>query len=315
MSLTVAFITSRKYPKFSWFFDSLHVACSGDYVGIKVIVVDACLDSVSNRVNYLEASCDALRHSNYEDRATVHVLPKPTVWAGSHRLTKSDYWAKSNALNTALCLCRTDFFASVDDRCVLAPDWLNSVREAMQGNYAVCGAYEKRENMRVENGEIVDPGKLVGEDHRCVNHLPRARHCVPGWFFGCSFALPTEWALQVNGWSELLDGLSAEDTHFGHMLANNGFAIRFDPRMKVIQDRTPGECGPEMKRTSKERFQNDTQDKGHEAIRRFFGEKRSSHHWNIREIRDKVLAGGDWPTLEGYPSFDWFDGKPIAEFQ
>lgn len=296
-SLTVAFITSRETPEFDWFYQSLiKQSLSGDSA---IIIIDAL--------------CGIQSYPG--DHRILWSQPKPTVWQGSHRLTKSDWWAKSNALNTALCLCRTEFFAAVDDRCVLALGWMDSVREAMAGNYAVCGAYEKRVGMKVENGEIVDPGTVIGIDHRCSNHLPRARHCIPGWFFGCSIALPTAWAVQVNGWNELLDGLGAEDTHFGHMLANNGFDMRFDPRMKVIQDRTPGECGPEMKRSSKERFPHDTQDKGHKAIELFFGEKQSSHPWKIREIRENVLAGREWPSVEKYPCFDWYDGKPIEEFE
>lgn len=301
MSLTVAFITSREKPELGWFLDSLVRQSGNEAINVIVIWTN---------------TPEGWDHPNYE-RDNIFISyqqPKPTVWQGLHRLTKSDWWAKSNALNTALCLCRTDYLASVDDRCVLAPGWLDSVREAMAGRYSVCGAYEKRVNMRVENGEIIDPGTVTGTDHRLEGHLPRARYCIPGWFFGCSFALPTEWALQVNGWNELLDGLGTEDTHFGSMLGANGFETRFDPRMLVIQDRTPEEIGPVMKRDAKARFVDDKQDKAHKAIKRFSGQKQSSHHWNIREIRDKVMAGGEWPGVETCPTKDWFDGQPLLEF-
>lgn len=298
--ISIGFITSRYHPRFEWFFDSLSPQVK-DGDDIEIIIVDSQFHQRSDT-------------KEVEGKIT-HIPPKPTVFSGPHRLTRSEWWSKSNALNTFLCRARGTFLACVDDRCVLAPDWMDSVRKAMAGDYAACGAYEKRINMRVENGEIVDPGTVIGTDHRCEGHLPRARHCIPGWFFGCSIALPTEWALQVNGWSEKFCGLGAEDTHFGHLLKNNGFDIRFNPVMKVIQDRTPGECGPEMKRSSKERFPHDTEDKGHKAIEFFFGEKQSSHVWNIREIRDSVLAGGEWPSVDKFPAFDWYDGKLLSEFE
>lgn len=306
MSLTIAFITSRDNPKFQWFLDSLYRQ-GRDF---NIIIVDA-FASKRNVPGYQMAEIE----DEWPSGVIRITEPKPNIWQGPHRLTGSDWWAKSNALNTSLCYCKTDWFASVDDRCVLDHGWYSAVRSAMASNYAVCGSYEKRVNMVVENGEIVEPGTIVGFDHRCDGHPHRAKKCAPGWFFGCSFALPTEWALQVNGWNEYLDGLSAEDTHFGHMLANNGFDIRFNPEMKVIQDRTPGECGPEMKRSSKERFQHDTEDKGHAAIRRFFGEKQSSHPWNIRELRASVLSGDPFPLPDVMPRLDWFDSKPIAEFE
>ena len=59
--------------------------------------------------------------------------------------------------------------------------------------------------------------------------------------FGCTFALPLEWALQMNGFEEGCDGLSMEDVIFGLMLKNNGFRIDYDPQMRMIEDRTEGE--------------------------------------------------------------------------
>lgn len=243
-----------------------------------------------------------------------HVDPKPTVWSGPHRLCKSDYWSKANSGNTALCLCKSSWIAFVDDRSVLSPTWLQAVREAMEGNYCVVGTYEKHENMRVENGEILEYGPITGTDHRRVIGRDR-KPCIGTWLFGCTFALPLEWALQVNGFDENMDSLGQEDTQFGSMLDANGFDIRMDKRMHVIQDRTPGECGPEMKRTSKERFQHDTQDRGHEAIRRFYGKKQAGHVWNIREMRASVLSGNPFPNTDSFPRNDWWDGQPIAEFE
>ena len=46
-----------------------------------------------------------------------------------------------------------------------------------------------------------------------------------------------------------------------------GKPIKFDPRLRVIQDRTPGQTGPDMLRTSKRRFDRDPEAKDFAAIK------------------------------------------------
>jgi len=294
VSLTAAFISCREQPKFRWFLDSLRNQGGND---APIIFVDG----YSSRA--LGTIADGV----------LHVAPKPTVWSGPHRLTKDEWWSKSSSLNSAICLCKTDWIAFCDDRCVLNPGWLDSVREAMAGNYSVCGSYSKHSDLKVENGVVKNYGQLMGQDHR--DRPGGAEHFKHHWFFGCTFALPLEWALQVNGFEELLDGLGAEDTQFGSMLRANGFEMKYDPRMRVLQDRTPGECGPEMKKTSKRRYDHDKEAKDYKAIERFYGQKQSQHPINLREIRAKVLAGEPFPHHGGQPSHDWFDGQPIKDFE
>jgi len=243
-----------------------------------------------------------------------HVLPKPTVWQGEHRLTKENWWAVSNARNTALCCATGDYIIWVDDRCVLEPKWLEAAFEAMNGNYAVCGSYEKRIEMKVESGVITHGGTVIGED--CRNSQSKGSKVrAPGqWFFGGTLGMPTEWALNINGFEELMDGLSAEDCMAGIHLQNNGYRIMHDPRLKIIEDRTPSELGEAMKRSSKEKHPNDSSDKGHEAFRRFGKLKRASHPWNLRDIRQRVLLGEPFPHHGGQPYSDWFDGQLIKDF-
>lgn len=299
--ITVAMITSREKPNINWFLDSLK------NTGLKpaqVIVVDLFRDTVVRSGGYKE----------YNGIQILHVSPKPTVWQGQHRLTKEDWWAASNARNTAICLCKTEWLAVLDDRCVIMPGYAEAVRDAMRGNYVMCGSYQKRINMQVENGLIRHGGEIIGEDHRFIQYPSGIHDCPGDWTFGCNTAFPLKWALEINGWEELLDGLSFEDCFFGRMMANNGHPIKFDPRARIIEDRTPSELGKPMLRTSKEKHPHDTTDKGHAAVRKFSPLKRTMHPWNLAEIREKVLAGGDWPSVEGYPVTDWFDGQPIKDF-
>lgn len=298
MNLSVCFVTSRYQPRLDWLIESLEAQNNGDK--IKVIVVSL------HHVERLLCKTDIL-----------YTKPKPTVWSGPHRLTKTDWWSKSNSLNTALCFCQTDFVAFVDDRCVVGPEWLKGVRQASMERYAVCGPYEKTHNMVVENGLVKSYSETDGKDHRMKSiawHMkpkglknPWPAH--PDWTYGCSLALPLEWALAVNGFDEMCDGLSYEDTVFGTMLANRGYPILFDERMKVTQDRTPGHTDPAAMRKDKGVS---PKDKSHSQIERTRKATQALHPIDLRQIRKDVLAGKDWPKPWG-PSSDWFDAQPIAE--
>jgi len=302
MSLTIAYITAKNKPCLDWFMDSLSLPINA--------IIDPEVIVIMSPWNLPEPN-------PYWPKKVSFAHPKPTVWQGKHRLTKEDWWGASNARNTAFCLCHSEWIAFVDDRCVLLPGWIDAVRRAMKGNYAVCGAYEKRTGMTVKNGVIEHGGIITGEDCRLAyllktGHGPNLFDAPGNWIFGCTFALPLEWALAVNGFEELCDGLSMEDVIFGMNLANAGYPIKYDPAMKIIEDRTPGQIGPDMKRSSKERFPNDKEDKGHKALERFGKEKRTQHQWNLSDIRKSVLAGNPFPIPQG-PITDWFDNQLLSE--
>lgn len=298
-TLTVAFITARKEPKFEWFLDSIANQIGGTAVD-EIIIVDA----------YKE-----LRDKDFTGGNIRHVLPKPTVWQGKHRLTKADWWAASNARNTALCLCQTDWIAFLDDRCVIMPGWLDAISRAMRGNYIVAGSYQKRSKMVVESGFIKGFDKLIGNDSRIEQRPSGMEKCPGQWLFGCNFALPLEAALQVNGFDETCDGSGSEDTMFGLMLSNAGYQINFDPSMRIIEDRTEGEISAGhgvdsvMHRKDKGVSPND---KSHALLNMLKDKKRAIHQWDLRKIRDDVLKGGKFP-IPTLPDKDFFDQQPLSE--
>lgn len=303
MKLSIGFTTARHDDKVDWFLDSLAAQISADDE-LEVCVVS----------NFALTYRNWSRDSWPKDLRIV--MPKPNVWNGPHRLTKDEWWGVSSARNTFICLAKHPFIAMLDDRCVLLPGWLDAIRRAIEGNYAVFGAYEKRTGMRVENGVIVHGGIITGEDtreaHTKANNIPTPFKCPGEWAFGCNLALPLEWALRVNGYEELMDGLSAEDVVFGKHLENRKLDLRYDPSMKIIEDRTPEELGTPMKRTSKERWPHDTEDKGHKALAMFCKEKQTLHQWNLRGLRHTVLNGGEFPIPTG-PTRDWFDQMELKD--
>lgn len=292
-SLTVIYTTSREHCELQWVIDSLkHQLIEGEKINLVIV----------------DGFGDGLLAFNHPDAIQYKwTKPKPTIWQGEHRITSQNWWAKSNALNTGIALCETEWVALLDDRCVLTSGWLQAIREAMDKNYAVCGAYEKRSGMEVIDGRIAIEGSVTGRDSR---EGGGKRGCGPGWWFGCTGALPLEWVLQVNGWPEdYADGLSFEDVLFGHLLDNNSFSIVFDPAMKIIEDRSPELIGNPMRRTDKGISPND---KSHAVLRIFEKAKTSGNSYDLRALRKSALEGNPFPPPTAKHT-DWFDGQEIKD--
>lgn len=302
-SLTVAFLTARKVPMTQWFLDSLHRETRGDYSNTHIIVVNSFLD---------EAYEVSRRMSDGIIVKFQNVPPKPTIWSGKYRITKTDWWSKCNSANTSIALCDTEWIAFVDDRSVLSRGWLQCVQDSMIHSYAVCGSYEKRAHMKVENGEIIEQGELLGQDIRTQRGFP---HPTLDWYGG-SCALPLEWCLKVNGFPEdVCDGLGFEDVAFGILLRNNKLPMYYDSRMRLIEDRTPTEIDGALKRASKPSpTQDKLQAKDYRILEIMRNSMQSGNSYNLSELREKVLKGEPWPEPTA-SHYDWFDGEKISEME
>src|SRR5574337_1043731 len=178
-----------------------------------------------------------------------------------------------------------------------------------QPPYIVCGGYEKRYGMEGHGGELLE-GTRVALDNRYEASGGEIHvGCGGQWLYGCSFALPLDWALSVNGFEEGCDGLSAEDYIFGLNLANAGYPLVYDPKMWVIQDRSPGHENTyrrEDKGVS-------PYDKSHAALERFGKGRHTLFTRNLLEERSYYCEHRRFRPFDAKDFIDWFDGEPVDE--
>jgi hypothetical protein len=283
---TVVYITGRPDPRLDWTLSDLDQQIRPDDE-IHLIVVDA-LDRTPEKLGVPPST---------KVKSVVVTPPKPNIWQGRHRVTAVDWWAKSSASNTGIVLCETDYIAFLDDRCRLGPKWLETVRvaESKRGS-VIVGSYDKQED-----------GRLT-IDHRRHLSPNGARDCGGKWLYGCTFALPLEWCLEVNGFEEGCDGLSAEDYTFGFMLENSGRRIDFVPALFVTLERT-FQHGNTYLRMDKGKSPDD---KSHAAKHRFCSRKRTEFTPDLRALRETIAQGGTFPIPDPDGDYrDWYDGSPI----
>ncbi len=303
MQVTISYITNRLEPKIEWFFGSLAKQGGTD---IPVNVIDYHAGN-PDRVARVKALAD-----HYGIQLQKHIEPMPNVWQGKYRLTKADYFAASNASNTAIAACPTEWVAFVDDLSVFQPGWLNCVKEATTRNGITCGAYRKVFKLEVEDGIVThyenSPG---GNDRRMDYNGPNTLTVCSGqWFYGCSFVAPIEALLTINGFDQDCDGMGYQDTAAGVMLANQGFTFWYDSRMMTWEsEELHGQPGNKFIRWDPG---NSPDDKSHALVDMLNnGRKYAPNYYGeggLREVRRRYLAGEPFPIIQ-VPDREWFTGK------
>jgi hypothetical protein len=295
--LTAVYITARDNPEFNWMRAALgNLRIVGIYKG--------------------DADKPVIVYPDTE--ITIGRPVKPNIFQGPFRITKQDWWFAAGARNTGICHVKTPWVLFLDDRSVLTPGWEAAIEAAISGNYIVAGAYEKRANMRVDYNGIVDEGSLLAEDGRLKwcqsNNVQTPFQCGGEWLYGAAFAMPVEWYLNANGQDETTGGLGFEDTPFGIVLQNNGYPFRYDPRLKLVEDRTGGECGPTMFKSD---FGVSPNDWSHAFLERCRKNKRSEHLFtpelDLRKQREEILAGWPFPIPEKREYRHPFTNQLISE--
>lgn len=319
MKAAIVFMTGRADPQLCKVVDAIAAqGRPGDDIALVVIDALAAWDEKRD-IAALGLSDGRLRAGGHGLSSIVYSAPKPTIWQGQSRVTPREYWATANARNTAFALIPDgyDYVAFIDDRATPGPYWLAEIRRGASSRAAViAGSYEKHEGVA---GRADNPPRIA-RDHRLELYPAGKPSCGGGWLYGCTFALPLAWALEVNGFEEGCDGLTGEDYIFGLMLGNRGRRIDFSSKLYVVQDRTPGNesCKGSYGSTDKGISPND---KSHAALATFGKAKRTDPRFtpDLTELRALRAAGRPWPDPvwsirddAGRP-LDWFDKQPICE--
>lgn len=336
-TLSISYFTNRHQCCIEWFFDSLALQLKDmDGFKIKSIIV---IDHFANdRVQEIYAAFGkALGNSGID---LIHREPKPCVWSGLNRLTKDNWFSASNSRNTAIALCSAPWLVMCDDLSVLQPGWLKSIREAMNGNYIVCGAYRKVKELVVENGEVksfkphlAEDGRDLGQDSRWTSG--NEFDAVPisgGQMFGCSLATPIAAFLQIGGFPETLcDGTGGEDYIAGMALRNNGWELKYDRRMMTFESEelhhyTEGsdvvwnEAAPDKRVRVSASFRRadwgvSPNDKSHNIMRQAMTLKQFTNDLgdgfpDLHTLRNHVLNGGQFPVRSN-PRHEWWSKQPL----
>jgi len=297
VKLSIGFLTGRNEPRLDWVIDDVAAQARPDDE-IQIVVIDA-----------IEHMRDPESSPIVDDRVRAsfgraplvraQVAPvRPNIWQGRHRVTKQDWWSTAASRNTFLCLAEHDYIAFLDDCCHIGKRWLDTVRRAEQERCsAITGSFEKT------RGEVID--------HRAVTYPAGMVDCTGAWLYGCTFCLPLEWALEVNGFEEGCDGAAGEDYMFGLMLARRHRQIDFSTSLHVIQDRPIGDesCAHRFRKLDKADGA-----KNIAAIARFGSRTSTEFTPDLRALRETLRAGGVFPIPDPDADWrDWFDGQPIRE--
>ena len=223
MKLSIIYITCRKEPMFNWFVQSLLLQKRDNDTPIEVIVVNG-----GNSPEFTLPEGISIS----KDSPICYVNPFPSAVQGPYRKTSQDWFSASLARNTGICHSTGDYIVFVDDLSVLLDGWLNAVIQAANENYCVLGTYEKRNHMVVENGVLISSTQ---ESHDTRQMIYERTPANGGWLYGCSFGLPIEYALKINGFDHICDCIGTEDTQMGARLQRTGLPIYLDRRMKTIE--------------------------------------------------------------------------------
>lgn len=299
MTLTIAYMTCRRNPRFEWFADSIREQL--DPALFDLLVVD-----------FYANERDLAEYARSIGINAKSMTPKPSVWQGDHRLVKENHFAAANARNTAICAAKGDYLVFADDLSVARPGWGQAVLEAARAGYVVCGSYEKMLEMQVVKGHLVSAKQhQPGKDARLL-HQTHVGPCHPGWFYGCSCGAPLEAFLKINGYPEIADGMGYEDAVTGMALAENGYKFVFDPRMATVESEEGHHEDKPFIRSDPGVSPND---KSHALLNICHKAKRFDNYFGpdgIRGLREKIQAGEPFPVAQ-IPEHEWFTRKPLRE--
>lgn len=324
MNITIAYLTMRKEPMFNWFFDGLKEQ-KKQFPDLKIQLVFIDYWKQERNIDF----------SNDQNISVLHIEPLPSPWQGRYQVSKSAWFAAANARNTAFIYANSPAIAFCDDLTVLGDEWLRTVVESsIHDNIITLGAYSKQHDMVVGNGRLIS-GRLesCGVDARSRYMKGVRTNCEGSNFFGCSFVMPLDAALSINGFDCLTDSIGYEDCAFGVRLQNSGYSFVYDKRLMTTESCDHPQNDFQVKRVDKmlgsevynkvlERFGcvhtypvDANKDCSHIIVE--VGKQKTQPVWNffsLREMRAKRERGQEITLSDmNYPLNTWYSDTPISE--
>lgn len=231
--ISIIFSTNRKEPKFwEWFMPSLLSQISDDdKKNIEVILLSYDKDV------FVHYDGEWVKEIEIDGIKIKQSQPKPNVYQGKERKTKTEMFSPSNARNTGILVSQGNYLVFVDDVSVLMPGWWFAVKQAAEKGMIVCGAYQKHFEMVVESGNLVSSRSHQGGiDSRWNGGNNGGPVPIQGsQLFGCSFGIPAADIIAVNGFDEICDSIGGEDYQLGIRLNHSGKRIYYDRRMFTVE--------------------------------------------------------------------------------
>lgn len=346
--ISIAYFTARKDPRLAWFCDSFaRWVPESERADIQVIFVDRLLWAITaeagNRywrrgdlMSLVDPAWHVESRREMFERAVrgrfefLHIPVRPNLHQGPFRLTSRDLFCAGHARNTAIMAAKHPYFMGVDDLSVLHATWWPQVKHAAESGYCLAGMYHKQRNMVVEDGAIISHDENpLGRDSRW-NHGSDSG-IIPwhgGSVYGCSFGMPTELLLKINGFEELNSGEGGEDFDMGIRAERAGGKWYLNrncltweseeghheepslPRQRkiVIPDNLPPNYEAYRHLNEAEKYYSD-----HVMLNRLRNENRFTTvaQWtNLRQAREEFQASGRCLIPE-QPQTDWRDGSEL----
>lgn len=250
--ISLAYITNRAEPKFEWFVESLYAQTTPEQrADIKLVVIDArawrdgnfAMGGDSNSVQLSNPwNLNVQRRESFlravSDRFEfLHIPPLPCAWQGPFRQTSKDFFCAGNSRNTLAVVAGNPYLVFADDLSVVMPGWYNQVLHAATDGYIACGMYKKVRCLNVAQGIIVSyeefPGGIDSRWNRGSDGGVVPWHGAG--LFGCSFGVPLEAMLEVDGNDRACDGAGAEDYDLGIRLERAGYAFYLNRNMLTLE--------------------------------------------------------------------------------
>ena len=229
--LSIIYVTARKQPKFEWFVETLISQYPDGNVTDQIVFIDAFIEYESDRIEKLRK----IINSRFE---YLHIPPKPSIWRGKYKKTKSNFFDASGTRNTGLVVSEYDHVLFVDDLSALTNGCLDFHRKAAEQKIIFAGAYDKVSDILIENNQIKSYTKC-DKDTRIVHQFTDDNLKIGGgWIFGQNISFPLEYILSVNGYDEYLARRGCEDCNLGVRLEIAGYKEKmfYNKNCLIIED-------------------------------------------------------------------------------